>query len=411
MVNCNIICNYPFKNHLPVFINMMVLSFISNVQAQDSTDTDTLPADFPQPVRPSKVVVIVALSILFTFSFLLLLYIRFRRITPLELIQRSSHHSPNFQATTRSNSRSRLSGIDRQVIEALPFFRFSSLKGSKQGLECTVCLSQFEDTEILRLLPKCKHTFHMNCIDKWLESHSSCPLCRNSIDPLDIKNFTYSISSRSLRVPSNLTEDTNLEIFVHRESSSRFNMGSRLWNLGRNNKEERLLDQEVDGKHMHKFNHKIVVSDVVTRSRWSDLNSSDMLSLNSEMLLDMSSRRFSPSNEMIRGDSSLPFIFNDDESSFTLLNTAEKRSMSEIARVPRFIETCKQNRTEAGVASSGSNEREERLRRIWLGIAQRTVQCGAGKRHKWNKAEVDPVRIKRLTWGIETGSGPFATFA
>lgn len=36
---------------------------------------------------------------------------------------------------------------------------------------------------------------------------------------------------------------------------------------------------------------------------------------------------------------------------------------------------------------------------------------GAGKRHKWNKAEVDPVRIKRLTWGIETGSGPFATFA
>lgn len=156
-------------------------------------------------------------------------------------------------------------------------------------------------------------------------------------------------------------------------------MGSRFWNLGRNNKEERLLDQQVDGKHMHKFNHKIVVSDVVTRSRWSDLNSSDMLSLNSEMLLDMSSRRFSPSNEMIRGDSSLPFIFNDDESSFTLLNTAEKRSMSEIARVPRFIETCKQNRTEAGVASSGSNEREERLRRIWLGIAQRTVQWFVGQ--------------------------------
>ncbi|TKY58294.1 putative RING-H2 finger protein ATL12 [Spatholobus suberectus] len=390
---CNIICNYPFNNHLLVF--MMVLSFIFNVQAQDSRDTDTMP-DFPQPVRPSKVVVIVVLSMLFTVSFLLLLYIRFRRATPVELFNRSSHHVPNFQALTRS--RSRLSGIDRQVIETLPFFRFSSLKGSKQGLECTVCLSQFEDTEILRLLPKCKHAFHMNCIDRWLESHSSCPLCRNEVDPLDIKNFIYSISSRFLRVPSNLTEDTNVEIFVHREpshrlSSSRFNIGSRFWNLGRSNKEENLIDQEVcsssgtNGTHVHKFNHKIVVSDVVRRSRWSDLNSSDMLSLKSEMLHDMSSRRFSPSNEMFRGNSSLPSIFNEDGSSFMLINPAEKRSMSEIAHVPRFIETCKQNGMEEDVASSGNSEREQRLRRIWLAIAQRTVQWFAGQERNSSELE------------------------
>ncbi|ESW33486.1 hypothetical protein PHAVU_001G073600 [Phaseolus vulgaris] len=376
--------NMPFKNHVPVFI-MMGLSFISNVQAQYS-ETDTM-QDFPQPVRPSKMVVIVALSILFTISFILLVYIRFCRTTPLELINRRNLHSPNFQALTQSRSRS--SGIDKKVIEALPFFMFSSLKGSKQGLDCTVCLSQFEDTEILRLLPKCKHAFHMNCIDKWFESHATCPLCRNNIDPLDIKNFNYSISSRSLRVPSNLTEDTNLEIFVHREpshqgssSSSRFNIGSRFWNLSSSSRKKLLVDQEVsgtNGTHVHKFYHKIVVSDVVRRSRWSDLNSSDMLSLKSEMIHHVSTGRFSPSNEFFCGNSSLSSIFNADESSLTLLNTAEKRSMSDIAHVPRFIERCEQNRMEPGEASSGNKEREERMRRVWLAISQRTVQWFAGQ--------------------------------
>lgn len=44
--------------------------------------------------------------------------------------------------------------------------------------ECAVCLSVFEDGEEVRILPKCKHSFHALCIDKWLFSHSDCPLCR-----------------------------------------------------------------------------------------------------------------------------------------------------------------------------------------------------------------------------------------
>ncbi|XP_027332411.1 putative RING-H2 finger protein ATL12 [Abrus precatorius] len=394
MCNCNIFYIYPFEKTNSLEL-MMVLSFIFHVEAQDS-DTDTMP-DLSRPVHPNKVVVLVALSILFTLTFLLLAYVRFRRNTS-ELFHRSNHHLPTFQALT--HTRSRLSGIDREVIQTLPFFRFSSHKGSKQGLECTVCLSQFEDTEILRLLPKCKHAFHMNCIDKWLENHSNCPLCRNNVDPLDIKNFTYSFSSKFLRIPSNLSEDTtNLEIFVQREPShrgssvsSRFNIGSRFWNLGRSNKEETLIDQEVcaNEKHVHKFNHKIVISDVVTRSRWSDLNSSDMLLLNSEMLHDMSSTRFRASNSEKFCESSR-FLsttsFNEDENSFMSMNPAKKRSMSEIAHVPRFIEMNEYNGMKEGMASSENNGREERLRRIWLPIAQRTVKRFS--RQERNSRELD----------------------
>lgn len=361
---------------------MMVLSLPFNVQSQDK-DVQNMP-EIPKSVHPSKGVIIIVLSIMFASAFLLLAYVKFCRISSAQILNQNS----NLQTLTRSRSRLS-SGVDKQVIESLPFFKFSSLKGSKQGLECTVCLSKFEDIEVLRLLPKCKHAFHLSCIDKWLESHSTCPLCRYRVEAGDIKNFSYSLSSRSLRVPSNLTEDPNLEIFIQRESSRR-----------KSNNQELLIDQDGGGnsggstakfKPLHLINHRILISDVVTRSRWSDLNSSDLLSLNSEMLNDMCSTRFSPSesnnSEKFQGVSiHFPSASNEeeDENSFTALNPAEKRSMSEIANVPRFSEMSKRNRIRE---CNGENGSEERLLRIWMPIARRTVQLFA--RQERNLVELE----------------------
>ncbi|XP_061367417.1 E3 ubiquitin-protein ligase ATL42-like [Gastrolobium bilobum] len=367
--------NILYKNRW--LVSMMILSLLFNVQAQDIFVQNR--PELPQTIHPSKGIVITVLSIMFTITFLLLAYVKFCRDIPRELLNQNQ----NFHGLTRS--RSRFSGIDRQVIETLPFFKFSSLKGSKEGLECTVCLSEFEDIEILRLLPKCQHAFHVNCIDKWLENHSTCPLCRYRVEPGDIKNLTYSLSSRSLRGPSNLNEDPNLEFFVQREPSHRgssgFDTGSAFWDSSGGTKWE----------HVHELNHKIVISDVVTRSRWSDLNSSDLLSLNCEMIHDMCSTRFSPlentRNEKFHGTSSLPSTSNEEENSFTALNSTEKRSMSDIANVPRFAEINKQNRIREYVASSGDNRSEERLCRIWLPIARRTVQWIA--RQERNSVELE----------------------
>lgn len=49
------------------------------------------------------------------------------------------------------------------------------------GTDCSVCLAEFRDGDSLRLLPKCSHAFHLQCIDTWLKSQSNCPLCRASI--------------------------------------------------------------------------------------------------------------------------------------------------------------------------------------------------------------------------------------
>ncbi|KAK7360585.1 hypothetical protein VNO77_02592 [Canavalia gladiata] len=54
--------------------------------------------------------------------------------------------------------------------------------GDQDGT-CAVCLGDFEEGEELRTLPKCKHSFHVPCIDKWLYSHSTCPICRLDVTP------------------------------------------------------------------------------------------------------------------------------------------------------------------------------------------------------------------------------------
>lgn len=48
---------------------------------------------------------------------------------------------------------------------------------------CSICLCEFEDNEELRTLPECLHSFHVPCIDMWLYSHSTCPVCRADAVP------------------------------------------------------------------------------------------------------------------------------------------------------------------------------------------------------------------------------------
>ncbi|KAK7349349.1 hypothetical protein VNO77_06654 [Canavalia gladiata] len=71
-------------------------------------------------------------------------------------------------------------GLDPSVLRSLPVLVFQP-EDFKDGLECAVCLSEIVQGEKTRLLPKCNHGFHVDCIDMWFHSHSTCPLCRNPV--------------------------------------------------------------------------------------------------------------------------------------------------------------------------------------------------------------------------------------
>lgn len=52
---------------------------------------------------------------------------------------------------------------------------------SEGKAECSICMDPVELGTEVTVLP-CKHWFHYNCIEMWLNQHNTCPHCRRSID-------------------------------------------------------------------------------------------------------------------------------------------------------------------------------------------------------------------------------------
>lgn len=110
-------------------------------------------------------------------------------IVPWHHIWRSQN---DYTATRLANT-----GMKEKSIEALPSVMYG--KSMPQlATECAICLVEFEEGEVVRVLPWCNHGFHMKCVDKWLRSHSSCPTCRHYLlDPCCKKAANQTQPSKS----------------------------------------------------------------------------------------------------------------------------------------------------------------------------------------------------------------------
>ncbi|CAN6168825.1 unnamed protein product [Urochloa humidicola] len=66
-------------------------------------------------------------------------------------------------------------GLDEKSMAKLP----SREVGKGETLDdCAVCIAELKAGDKARVLPRCGHGFHVDCVDMWLRSHSTCPLCR-----------------------------------------------------------------------------------------------------------------------------------------------------------------------------------------------------------------------------------------
>lgn len=70
---------------------------------------------------------------------------------------------------------------------------------------CSVCLGDYQSDDRLQRIPHCGHTFHVDCIDHWLASNTTCPLCRVSLLP------TTKFTSSSLDHTALATEHGDLD--------------------------------------------------------------------------------------------------------------------------------------------------------------------------------------------------------
>lgn len=76
-------------------------------------------------------------------------------------------------------------GLDEAALVNYPKFMYSQaklVKGDDPVIAsgCSICLADYKDSDMLRLLPECGHLFHLDCIDPWLKLHPTCPICRSS---------------------------------------------------------------------------------------------------------------------------------------------------------------------------------------------------------------------------------------
>ncbi|XP_020581001.1 E3 ubiquitin-protein ligase ATL6-like [Phalaenopsis equestris] len=126
--------------------------------------------------NPSMAVIIVVLVSAFFFLGFFSIYIR----------RCGGGGMDSFAATAAAavGGRSRRQrGLDAAILETFPTLVYSEVKEHKIGkgaLECAICLNEFEEEDTIRLLPKCDHVFHQECIDAWLATHVTCPVCRTN---------------------------------------------------------------------------------------------------------------------------------------------------------------------------------------------------------------------------------------
>ncbi|XP_074368671.1 putative RING-H2 finger protein ATL49 isoform X2 [Apium graveolens] len=132
-------------------------------------------------VSPTVLLIIIILAIIFFISGLLHLLVRF---LPRTLVRNPDdfNDATALQGPLQQLFQLHDSGVDQTFIDTLPIFSYKSIIGVKNSpFDCAVCLCEFFSEDKLRLLPRCSHAFHVDCIDTWLLSHSTCPLCRSCL--------------------------------------------------------------------------------------------------------------------------------------------------------------------------------------------------------------------------------------
>ena len=95
--------------------------------------------------------------------------------TPVRLVSILSAREPRVVAADilpeRSNSDTDLRGnVSR-----------GSQRSSNGNPLCPICLEEVIDSDNNKKVLHCNHTFHKNCIDRWLRTRSQCPVCRRRV--------------------------------------------------------------------------------------------------------------------------------------------------------------------------------------------------------------------------------------
>ena len=93
-----------------------------------------------------------------------------------DLIERMLHYS-------RENP------TDQAIVSELPETKIDDIKKlDKDKQNCVICMEDFKNGDKITNLP-CLHMFHTNCIQSWLKTQNTCPICKFKLTQDNINNI------------------------------------------------------------------------------------------------------------------------------------------------------------------------------------------------------------------------------
>ncbi|KAG2308975.1 hypothetical protein Bca52824_028723 [Brassica carinata] len=121
------------------------------------------------------------LTIFVIFILLVIFLVKRRRFVDVLPETEDEHHH-------RREPQAQGQGLSASVIASFPTFSYkpdnNDLESNNQEMECPVCLGLIPKNAVIKVLPNCKHMFDEECIARWLESHTTCPVCRTMAEPM-----------------------------------------------------------------------------------------------------------------------------------------------------------------------------------------------------------------------------------
>ncbi|KAI5061749.1 hypothetical protein GOP47_0024254 [Adiantum capillus-veneris] len=184
---------------------------IPSLPLVDSSAESPFPPRTPNPYMSKKILItaLIALVIIVFFiaAYRLYVYLFWRRRRPSAASWRRNQ-----------GELSTTCGLDKAIVDSLPTFTYANRlhHDEKGGAECAVCLVEFQDDDACRLLPKCNHSFHTECIDKWFVSNTTCPMCRMHAEMVEAGKIYQVESTTACLLPH---EDIDGQIMPGLDSS------------------------------------------------------------------------------------------------------------------------------------------------------------------------------------------------
>ncbi|XP_022729082.1 RING-H2 finger protein ATL57-like [Durio zibethinus] len=195
----------------PPYLHTTTITNASSSQPSSSAELSQVQPN--RPFDPFMALTIVVLLIALFFMGFFSIYIRRFTEDPTDHLSRRRRYRGGpfyafpFPSDPHHVSASR-KGLDPTTIRSLPVYSYHG--NEKYQIDCAICLSEFEEKEYIKTIPYCKHVFHVECIDTWLASRGSCPVCRGT-RLFEIKGGDDGLGVVQERIDQNVSQSTTVE--------------------------------------------------------------------------------------------------------------------------------------------------------------------------------------------------------